>query len=184
MEQSQPNLEQVVDALFDGKTTTFTTSAGVEVRFELANLKRLGKATSLVNLIMERADKDKIAKFIGSVATEQSALMADGKSPYALDLNAALLLEKAYTNHSLLLQIFGLIAEELPGFVATFTNMSEADFDALVLDEQLVVAAGVLAVNYGFFTQSLPRIIASAMRGFASKKSGAGAKQAVVTAAK
>lgn len=169
MEQPQ-NLEQVLDGLFAGDITRFTPeSTKTEVIFKRAGIVQLGKATEFINLLIERADKGRIDAFLTLVAKEQKALMDEGKSVHDINLNNTKLLQGALANGPLLLSLFSSMADAIPRFVSIFTNMTEETYaDELVLDEQLVIAAGVLITNYAFFTQSLPLIIKSALKGFAA----------------
>lgn len=176
MEQAN-NLEQVLDGIFAGTVTTFTTSAGTEVRFPRAGIVQLGKATKFINHLIQQVDKDKVDQFLQLVAKEQTDLLSQGKSVYDINMNTASLLSKALNNHSLLLEMFGMMAEVLPEFVTVFTSMPANEYEVLSLDEQLVIAAGILIVNYAFFTQSLPPIMRSAMRAIASKQQSAKGKQ-------
>lgn len=177
MEQAHDNLSAVVDAMFDSGSTSYTTTTGVAIDFKPVNIKRIGKMTEFINTLLQQVGRDKVEALAGVIADEQQRLMSEGKSAYALDIGG--LVKRYYDNSSLLLTVFGLVADVLPGMVVTFTNMSEDQFNELGLDEQIVVATGVFAVNYGFFTQSLPPIIKRAMSGLASKKSAAGGKLAV-----
>lgn len=179
MEQAN-TLEQALDGIFAGTVTEFTTTTGVQVHFPRAGIVQLGKATKFINLLIERADKIKVDAFLKLVAGEQAALLAEGKSAHDINLNNVKLLGKALDNGPLLMSLFGSMADALPEFVAIFTTIKEDDYAALTLDEQLVIAAGILVVNYSFFTQSLPPIIRSALKGFQMLKSGQGKRNAAM----
>lgn len=176
MEQSQ-NLEQVLDGIFAGTATRFTTSAGNEVIFNRAGIVQLGKITKFINLIIENTDKQKIDAFLQLVAKEQTAMLAEGKSVQDINLNSAGLLTKALKNHNLLLDLFGMFAAELPEFISIFSTCTADDYEALALDEQLVIAAGILIVNYAFFTQSLPPIMRSIAKALSAKNASKGKQQ-------
>lgn len=170
--ENQPahNLEHALDELFSGAVTHYTTSAGTRVNFPRTGIKQLGKATAFVNKIAGTAVPESLNQFLALAATEQKRLLEEGKSVHDINLNHNGLLETALGNHSLLLGIFSAVADVLPEVVAIFSTITEAEYESLSLDEQLIIAAGILIVNYSFFTQSLPPIIKSAMRAVNAKQ--------------
>ncbi len=173
MDNNNPNdLSAVIDGLFANEITKFTTQDGFEVQFRRAGIVQLGKATDFFRTLMESAPVEKVKQLIDLIATEQQQLLSDGKSVHDLSLNATQMIQKGLANQSLLLEIFGVMSAKLPEFCSYFSNVTTAQYEDMSLDEQLVIAAGVFAVNYGFFTQSLPPIIKSVVRGLKSKQIG------------
>ena len=169
MEQQSNDLSAVVDGLFANAVTSFTTEQGVHVEFKRAGITQLGKASKFIELVMAKADPSRVKDFLDLITGEQQALMAEGKSVYDINLNAVSMIEKFLGNQSLLLTIFAATAEVIPEFVSIFSTITPEQFDQCSLDEQMVMAAGVFIVNYGFFTQSLPPIIKSVMQGLKKK---------------
>jgi hypothetical protein len=167
----QPNnIIASIDALFGGSSSSFTLRSGANVEFQKVNLPRIAVVTTMLDKLATTPLADKFRAFLQSIAKEQGALLAGGQSPDAIDFNKGVALEKAFANHSLLLQVFSTVAETIPEFVAALSTIGVKDYEALELDEQLILAAGVVAVNYAFFTQSLPPIIATVMKNVGAKK--------------
>ena len=163
MDQTQ-NVIASIDALFGGSAASFTLRNGTEVAFKKVNLARIAIVTSMLDKLAASPMANKFGELLQAIAAEQRALLLDGQSPDAINFNKGVLLDKAFGNHSLLLQVFTTVAEAVPDFIAALSTVERAVLDELELDEQMVLAAGVIAVNYAFFTQSLPPIIATVMK--------------------
>lgn len=184
MENQQNDLTAIVDGLFANTVSEFTTENGTHVLFKRAGIVQLGQATKFFSLITERADPAKIKQLIDLITMEQEQMIAEGKSVHEMNLNAMALITKGLNNQSLLLTVFSAMADAIPEFVAIFTTISPEAYGELSLDEQLVIAMGIFAVNYGFFTQSLRPIIESAIRGLKQKQSANGKQQVASIATK
>ncbi len=165
------NLATVVDELFANHRTEFPISNGVMVKIKPAKVKQIAIVMRLFNDLLSNIPKEKFEAFLDEVAVEQRRLIGEGKSAYDLDAGSALLLNKALGEHSLILGALASVADSLPSFVAEFTSLTVDEIGELDLDEFVVTLAGVIAVNYGFFTQSLRPIVSSAIAGWKSKKS-------------
>jgi hypothetical protein len=154
------NIIQSIDALFGGSSSSFTLKNGTTVEFQKVNLPRIAVVTGMLDKLAATPLADKFRDFLASVA--------------AIDFNQGVALNKAFANHSLLLQVFSTVAESIPEFVAALSTIDKPAYEGLELDEQLILAAGVIAVNYAFFTQSLPPIIATVMKNVGAKKASLG----------
>jgi hypothetical protein len=167
---SADTLASIVDEMFGAEgRTTFTLRSGKVVTFHQARFKHIAKITALFQEMLNRIPKDKFKEMIDMVVTAQVGAMKEGKSQAELDLNAANMIEKALGENSLLLSVFSTIMDILPNFVPQFCDLSADDFGELDLDEALVVASGVVAVNYSFFTQTLPPLLKRIFGGWKQK---------------
>jgi hypothetical protein len=166
----QNNVIASIDALFGGSANSHTLASGKVVDFKKVNLGRIAVVTDMLNKLASSPIADKFGVLLQSIATEQRALIGAGQSPDAINFSKGVILDKAFGNHSLLLEVFSTVAGSIPEFVAALSTITKEDFDELELDEQMILAAGVIAVNYAFFTQSLPPIIATVMKNVGAKK--------------
>ena len=173
----QGELLAVVDRIFAESVSEFTApSNGTVIKFPRAKLKQLGAATRLFQSIAERVPEERIAELLDLVIAEQKQLLAEGKSVHDMNLNASNIITKALGNRSLLFEVFAACTEELSKVVAVFTNISVDEYEELDLEEQLIVAAGIFAVNYNFFTQSLPPILRAIFAGWKKRISARNGK--------
>lgn len=168
----ESDLSAAIDQLFTSDSPLYQLKSGERVRFKRAGIVQLGKLSTLFQTLMDKVDPAQINRFLELIAMEQSRLIQNGESAHSLNMNtvAAELLEKALGNQSLLLTIFAACAEQLPVAVELFSDISAEKYADLELDEQLILAAGVIAANYGFFTQSLPHIIKNVFAGLQRRK--------------
>ncbi len=171
MENQQNGLSAVVDGLFANAITTFTLDNGKEVTIKRAGIVQIGKATAFFSMLISSAPAERIKALIELISSEQAKLLEEGKSVHDMNLNAIGIIQKGLDTQGLLLPLFASVAEKLPEFCSYFSTVSAEEYAELTLDEQMVIAAGVFAVNYGFFTQSLPPIIKSVIAGLKNKQS-------------
>lgn len=160
------SLDAIVGELFGGARTTYTLRDGTVVTFEQAKFRQIAKVTLLFQEMVNRIPKDKFRQFLEMVVEAQTEAMAQGKSQQEMSLNAVGLIEKAMGENSMLLTLFATVIDILPDFVPHFCDLSSEAFGALDLDEAVVCAAGVVAVNYGFFTRTLPPLLKGVIAGW------------------
>lgn len=171
VKSSDVSMESVVDELFGGTATSFTLRNGTVVTFKQAKFKQIAVITRLFQQLLDRIPKDKFATMLGLIVNEQAKAMADGKSQTDISLNATGMIEAALGQNSLLLTVFTNVLDLLPEAVPQFCDLKKEQFEDLDLDEAVLVATGIVAVNYSFFTQTLPPLLKSVLGGW-QKKSG------------
>lgn len=169
------SLETTIEKMFEEGLTTYTTRAGVVVTFQQAKFKQIAVVTRLFQEMLALVPKEEFSNLIGMIVGAQVHAMAEGKAATDIDLNVAKIIEEAIGEKSLLLTVFASCLEILPKFVPQFCTMTAAQFDELDVDEALVVATGVVATNYSFFTQTLPPILKQVFGGWRQKGSSTAA---------
>ncbi len=165
------SLESVVDQLFNGGLTTLTLANGQIVTFQQAKFKQIAAVTRLFSELLALIPREQFSVLLGLVVEAQIGSMAQGKAATDMSLNTNKIIESALGENSLLLTIFASCLDILPQFVPQFCNMSAEQFEQLDLEEAVLVATGVVATNYGFFTQKLPPLLKSILSGWNKKGS-------------
>ncbi len=155
------SMEAVMAGLFGGTATTLTLRDERVVTFKEAKVKEVAVITRLFQRLLDSIPRDKFATMLQMIVDSQVQAMADGKSQNDLSLNATKLIEEALGENSLLLTVFSNVIDMLPDAIPHFTDISKEIYEDLSLDEAVCVAAGVVAVNYGFFTRTLPPLLKS-----------------------
>jgi hypothetical protein len=143
------------------------------VTFRQAKFKEIAAVTLLFQKMLDHIPQDRFKALLAAIVEAQHEAMAAGRAPGDLSLNATRLVDKAFGQTSVLLTIFASVMDILPEFVPQFCDLSAADFNELDLDEAVLVAAGVVAVNYAFFSQKLPPLVQHALRGWQSRSASA-----------
>ena len=164
------NLASTLDELFGGSRTEFTLKSGTVVTFKPAKLRQLGAITTFLQVILERVPADKLTALLQSIANEQQKAIDAGKSHNDLQMEAVSMVTKAMGHNSLILGVLSHTIDLLPALIGSFTTLSDDEVEEIDLDDMVVVIMGILAVNYSFFTHSLPPIVQSALRGWQAKK--------------
>jgi len=172
-----------LDTIFGSSNTNYTLGDGRVVGIRPARLKQVVAITNFFKRLLGTINPDQLKLLIDSIAIEQLQLLKDGKSQYDMDLNASKMIREAIGHNSLLLEIFGNALELLPELAAPFTSLPPAEFAELELDEMMAVCAGVVAVNYSFFTQKLPPILRSIQQGLQQKKNSQNSSESSTKAA-
>ncbi len=162
-------LESVIDQMFSSGLTTYTTRAGKLVVFEQAKFKQIAAVTRLFHEMLAMIPKAEFSHLIALVVDSQTAAMAEGKSATDMSLNASQIVQEALGENSLLLTIFASCLDILPKFIPQFCNLTADEFGDLELDEAVLVATGVVATNYGFFTRTLPPLVKTAFGAWKTK---------------
>lgn len=178
--KAEDTLEQVVDELFSQARTTLTLRDGRVVEFKSASYKHIGKIARLFETLLSRVPAEQLGKLIDMIVGEQKNLLMAGKSVNDFDIGASGLVQEAMGNGSLLLTVFANVSDVLPQAVELFSTLGAADFDELEMDEAMLVAAGVVARNYSFFTQTVRPVLVNVMRAWKSvgkKTAPAGTKE-------
>ncbi len=162
-------LESVIDQMFNDGLTTYTTRAGKVVTFQQAKFKQIAVVTRLFHDMLSMIPKQEFSTLIALVVQSQTEAMNEGRSATDLSLNASNIVQEAMGENSLLLTIFSSCLDILPKFIPQFSTMTADEFGDLDLDEAVLVATGVVATNYSFFTQTLPPLVKSAIGGWKRK---------------
>jgi hypothetical protein len=162
-------LESVIDQMFNDGLTTYTTRAGKLVTFQQARMKQIAAVTRLFHELLAMIPKEEFSTLLALIVQSQADAMQQGRSATDLNMNASHIVQEALGENSLLLTVFASCLDILPKFVPQFCDMTADEFGDLELDEAVLVATGVVATNYGFFTQTLPRLVKIAIGGWKQK---------------
>lgn len=165
------SLEAIVDEMFMGSRTTATLQNGTIVTFHQAKFKQIAVVTRLFQEMLNRIPKEKFSELLGMIVDAQTLAMSEGKSNTDMTVNAGILIENAIGEKSMLLTIFSTVLDMLPDFIPQFCDLSADAFNELDIDEAVLVATGVVAVNYSFFTQKLPPLLKSVTASWSKKSS-------------
>ena len=174
-------------AIFADQSNSFKASNGKMVIIKPATMAQVPAVMRFFSAVVNGMDQGALAKLITEIVVKQNAQITAGEDPSKIDLKTLdpePLVQKAFGNASLLMTLLTATAEELPKLVASFTNLSEAEFGTLNIDEGALLAAGIFTCNYGFFTRSLPPILMAFMKSWASRNPVAVAPQAQAVASR
>lgn len=169
VKEEQITLETTIERMFESGLTTYTTRAGQTVHFQQAKFKQIATVTRLFQEMLALVPREEFGNMISMIVGAQVDAMAQGRAATDLNLNVGRIVEEAIGEKSLLLTVFASCLDILPKFVPQFCDMSAEQFDQLDLDEAVVVATGVVAVNYSFFTRTLPPLLKQALGGWKKK---------------
>lgn len=173
MENPSNELSLTVDKLFAGTTNKFMTASGKEVIIKQAKLKEIAAITRFIDGVVSRAPRAQMESLFNQIVDLQERLMREGKSPYDVSDGIGEMIAAAMDNRSLILTIFASTADLICEFAPVLSNVSSKEFeDDLTLDEQMVLTAGTIAVNYHFFTRSLPPILKGIFSNLKLKRTG------------
>lgn len=164
-EAPEANLATVVGELFGGAKTTLNLADGTVVMFHRAKFKQIAAVTRLFQELINAVPRDAFMELLATIAMAQKESMREGRSADDISMNTLNLLDKAFGENSITLNLFATVMDKIPQFIPQFSDMSAAAFEELEIDEALLVAVGVVASNYDFFTQKLLPLLKSVMQG-------------------
>lgn len=174
-QQAAPvGLEAIVEQLFAGKVEEFTPTNkdGTKrktITFKPAKVKEVAAITRFFGKLIASLPRDKVEQLVTIVLEVQSKSINEQGQ---INLNKGLLLEKALRNNGLVLEIFAGGMDIVGSLIGILTDTTEDEFNALELEDAAIVSVGIFAVNYDFFTQTLPLILRSAVAGLNLKRQG------------
>lgn len=171
--KNEDDLGVVLDALFGGERTDVPTKEFGKVQIFPAKVRQLKTITSMFTLLINRIPEKEFGDLLGSIAAIQKENIDAGRSPfYMADENAGKLLLDFLQGRSLIGVLLNSLADVLPEFLCQFTSLNEKEkYEELSIDEFAVIAAGVVAINYGFFTRQLLPTLKSVLQNWRVKKS-------------
>lgn len=145
------------------------------VEFRVAKMKDLPKLMNFFKEAMSALGEEQLHLVIKGIADLQNRFAAPGVDPVqeamdevaqevALDEEEAQYgaVHRILGNANVLLLLATSLAELLPKFVSSFSDITEDEYGELDIDWGIRVTSAVLLLNYSFFTRSLlPAFIAS-----------------------
>lgn len=172
------DLQLAVSALFDkGDNKPFIPSLGRSVTVSPAKMWQMGPLMNFFKEVIGRLPRNKVDMLITRVAEEQLRIIADGGDPTKLNLQAMVtsdaVIGEVMEHVSLVTSFMAETFDILPEFVAMFTDVTPAEFKELEFDEGALLAFGIFALNYDFFTQRLLPICTGFLRSLASENQSA-----------
>lgn len=171
--QDAQDLALAANAIFTGASNSFKSRSGKPVIIKTATMKQVALITKFFNAVVASLDPEAVLALIQMYAERQKAAIAAGQDPHSISVTESdSLVKKAFGSVGLLGQLLMAVAEELPAFVAGFTNLTEAEYEALEPDEGLTLVGGIFMLNYGFFTRALPPILTAFMKSLAGRAQG------------
>lgn len=168
--QGTLELFHAMKELFDGADADLPLKSlpGKVVQFKAAKMKHLDKITVLIGEMAASLSEAELGTVVNRVSALQEKAISEGVSPY--DLNTTGLVNETLGNASLVAKLATAGLQSLPKFVCYFTNLEPDEFGELEADEGLLIALGVFARNYSFFTQRVPPVIAAFVAAQRAKK--------------
>lgn len=156
-----------VDELFDDAESSITVQitnedaegndlppVDKEVNFKACKVKHIGPLTKLVQAMAMGLGDAEMIKVLDYVSGKQQAQLAAGVSAYAL--NTEELVNEVVVTGSLIGQLLSGASEILPHYVSIFTNLTEEEFGNIDPIQGCLVAYGIFARNFSFFTRNTP----------------------------
>lgn len=167
------SLETIVDEMFAGSRMSYTLKNGRTVNFHTAVFKQIATVTRLFQNLCNNIPREQFIDLIATMAHEQIKAMAAGKGINDINLNTTELVEKAFGQQSIVLTLFASCMDFLPEAMPNFCDITEDEFNHLEIEDAIMVCLGVIGMNYGFFTQSLPRLFKTVIGGWSKKNAAA-----------
>lgn len=159
-------------AIFGGTKNQFTLKSGKEVVIRPAGMKETSLIVRFFQTLMNNIDPELIGGLVELIAERQKAAIIAGQDPNNIDmaaLSGVELVTRTLEKANLLMEVMAVSMEQLPGLAPIFTNLTLDEYEALELDEGLLVAGGIFMLNYSFFTQKLPPLFKVFMKSWVSK---------------
>lgn len=178
-------------ALFADDANNVTLNDGRVVNVRRGKAKHLPLLIRLFKTLLANMSEKEMVSLVGILSDRQRALLQKGIDPvkapassladtteeirasineYFGDDAVKKAVHNAFSNSSLIMTMFGAVAEVLPDMVEGLTdNLTKDDYEDLDVDEAIRVVASIVMVNYGFFSKSLPPIIRSFMGEMAAR---------------
>lgn len=161
------DLALAATAIFGGASNSFTTRAGKPAVIKPATMKQLPLVLKFFKTVLDGMDQNSVIALVEMYSERQRAAIVAGRNPHQIDIEESTsgeLVRKTFGNVSLLAQLLAAASEELPELVAGFTNLTEAEYEALEPSEGMTIVGGIFSLNYGFFTQSCAPILQAFMK--------------------
>lgn len=163
------SLSDVVDELFNLARSTVPTEHGM-VTIYPCKVKHLGSIMALFGEFLNRIKAEEFDAFLTELGAIQKRAMDEGKSPFDLHEQGAAMLLALLGNRSLIMEVLIGCNATLVPLMTNFVSLPQEKIEDLNLDEFAVVCAGVVAINYGFFTRILRPMLQRAIVAWRSKK--------------
>ena len=163
------SLVGIVDELFGNSRTTVPTATYDEVQIFQCKVKNIGLIIGLFDTLISRIPADEFDAFLFGLRDMQTKAIKAGKSPFDMEGTSELVLN-ILGSRSLVMAVLTGCNDALVPFLTQFTSLTADQFEELTLDEFGVIAAGVIAINYGFFTHTLRPLLQRAIAAWRSKK--------------
>lgn len=170
---SANDLALAARSIFLGGQTSFALNDGRVVNIDPAKMKHLPLVMNFFGALVSRIDTGALVEIIETIADKQKLAMLAGKAPNEINLQELAtgdLVTKLVGRSSLVMTLLGAVTAELPTLAPVFSNLTQAEYEDLTMEEGALVAGGIFLVNYRFFTQSLRPLLAEFIIGWASKK--------------
>ncbi|MEG1121284.1 MAG: hypothetical protein RSE62_03675 [Citrobacter sp.] len=163
------SLVGIVDELFGNQRTTVPTVSHGEVKIFQCKVKNISVIIGLFDALVSRIPADEFDEFLFGLRDMQKEAIKAGKSPFDME-GATELILRILGSRSLIMSVLTGCNDVLVPFLTQFTSLKADEFEELTLDEFGVVAAGVIAINYGFFTHTLRPLLQRAIAVWRGKK--------------
>lgn len=169
----QNDLVLAATAIFGGTSNVVPLEDGRSVEIRPATMKTLPQIIAFFQAALDALDPETIGGIVEVFAERQQALIDAGKNPAEIsmeDVGGISVVQNAFTKVHLLSSLLSAVLGVLPRLAPAFTNLTQEEFENLPPDRGMLVAGGIFMLNYHFFSQSLPPMLAAFMKSWASKK--------------
>lgn len=140
-----------------------------DVCFYAAKFRHLGEIGVLLQSMLSNFNVSEVKTLLATVSKQQEDKINEGVSPYRLHTEE--IVKAAVGDGSLVAKLLQGATQTLPQLAPMFSNLTAEEFSELDLDEAGIVAYGILAHNYSFFTQRLLPVIAASIASLSARKS-------------
>jgi hypothetical protein len=167
------DLSLATGTLFDKSFTEPTLSNGRKPKVRPATMEHLGLIIDFFKDILGAIDQKQMSALVQLIVAMQTKNIVEGKDPNQIDLSLLTsedVVTKAFGQASVLLTMFAACANRLPKLAAAFSDVSEAEYKKLEVDDGVLLTVAIVVVNYGFFTRRLPPILTGFIRSWAAAK--------------
>jgi len=169
---SESQLGRAADSLFSAATNPVILNDGSKVEVFPCKTRHVGLLLLLFNTILARMDRTQMVELVKLIAKAQEKKIGEGGKlsdlfiqdvvdakgePIPEDVQMAGLVNQVFTGGELLLTLFYAAYETLPAVVEQLSDMTKEAFLDTDPDDGMKIAGAIFAMNYGFFSRSLPR---------------------------
>lgn len=160
-------------ALFsDGVARVPSRTLARDVVCRTAKMRQLTFLIEVFETIVNRIDAESLGAIVEMVADAQRGQLDKGQDPNDLPyagLTATEIVNKVKGRINVVAMLMTALLSEMPRIAQEFSDVSEAEYNQLDLDEGMSLLLAIFTVNYSFFTQSLPPMFSAFMQTWASK---------------
>lgn len=142
-------LADAAEALFGTEEQPVILRDGRKIVIERGKVKHFGLILSFFDALVDRMSQQDVVTLVTLIEEN-----FNGGATTALTVED--LVRQVFDRSSLVLQLLHSTVDVLPRLVESMSVLTAEEFDALDMDEGMLVAFAVFQVNWDFFSRNLP----------------------------